>query len=503
MQKVSQFHERLSHLVKYSSQLVFVSGDTVADQHKALSDFMAHQQEDTEISFFKAHPKGIIQDYRSSIAKQLIGAEDFDYSKPLKSLLSNEYILDPSQGPYLICITQSECIENSFIEELWDWIVTMRLANVNLHINIILFGHPLWAKKTYNILPSNDVVTPIILSSKEIDPVGFDVNALESLMADKRSWLSMNNQPVVANKWFLASISIIFIAVFISLMSSIYIDDSADLTDSHSVLEDSQSEVSNVNVLTQEQIQVSNHSLTIFAKNNLQSNIFNVSKRGAEKDKTQSEPNSFTFLAAQSSPYQYIDKTTLTLNNKTNLFKERKNSIANLNGLQIKDVKVVNNNSEQLILTDSKAVLAKTLVDFAVPDITSVEQLTNELSNTRPPVSPFNSQNIDYSKQTNVDYQFDETKLLSMPTDTVVLQLSGIQNPVVLENYLETNNLKSSTWVYETKRYGGPWYVIVYNQAFDSIDAALSNLSILPTDIRESQPFAKSINQIQREISQR
>ena len=141
--------------------------------------------------------------------------------------------------------------------------------------------------------------------------------------------------------------------------------------------------------------------------------------------------------------------------------------------------------------------------DFQVPDITNVSELAYKLSK-REELSPStNSDNNINQSESNIDYQFDETKLLSLPTDSIVLQLSGIQNPVVLENFLNSNNLKSSTWVYETQRYGGPWYVVVYNRAFDSIDSALSNLPTLPEDIRESQPFAKSINQIQREIGQR
>ena len=84
-----------------------------------------------------------------------------------------------------------------------------------------------------------------------------------------------------------------------------------------------------------------------------------------------------------------------------------------------------------------------------------------------------------------------------------MLQLSGIQNPVVLENYLASNDLKANTWIYETQRYGGPWYVVVYRQSFESIDAALNRMSSLPAGIRDAEPFAKSVNQIQQEIKLR
>ena len=90
-----------------------------------------------------------------------------------------------------------------------------------------------------------------------------------------------------------------------------------------------------------------------------------------------------------------------------------------------------------------------------------------------------------------------------MPNYSVLLQLLGIQSPAVLENYLNNNNLKASTWVYKTQRYGGSWFVVLYKEAFDSIEAALNQLSGMPADVKEAQPFAKSINQIQQEINQR
>ena len=102
-----------------------------------------------------------------------------------------------------------------------------------------------------------------------------------------------------------------------------------------------------------------------------------------------------------------------------------------------------------------------------------------------------------------IDYQFDETTLLSLPSDAIVLQLSGIQNPSVLEDFLNDNSLRNSTWVYQTERYGGAWYVVLYKDSFASIESALNKLTSLPEEIRQAQPFAKSVNQIQLEIKQR
>ncbi|GAB56938.1 hypothetical protein GPUN_2824 [Glaciecola punicea ACAM 611] len=54
--------------------------------------------------------------------------------------------------------------------------------------------------------------------------------------------------------------------------------------------------------------------------------------------------------------------------------------------------------------------------------------------------------------------------------------------------------------MYKTQRYGGSWFVVLYKEAFGSIETPLKQLHSMPADVKEAQPFAKSINQIQQEI---
>ena len=42
----SELHERLEYLVNYSSQLIFVSGESIAQQQKTLEAFVFQQHDD-------------------------------------------------------------------------------------------------------------------------------------------------------------------------------------------------------------------------------------------------------------------------------------------------------------------------------------------------------------------------------------------------------------------------------------------------------------------------
>ena len=50
----SELHSRLEYLVNYSSQLIFVSGDSIAEQQRTLESFVFQQSDNTELAFITA-----------------------------------------------------------------------------------------------------------------------------------------------------------------------------------------------------------------------------------------------------------------------------------------------------------------------------------------------------------------------------------------------------------------------------------------------------------------
>lgn len=555
---MSELHNRLAHLVNYSSQLIFVSGDTVADQQRTLSDFLSSQKENTEISFVTAASNKQATDYRSAICRQLDGHTVGSFVRPLNQLLSD---LSPEAGPYLVCITAADHLEPTFLQELWDWVMQSQQNQQNIHLNIILFGKADWAESSQEWLPSQNSNKPVLLSSQSVNSSGFDVNALEALMANDRSWFNFSSGPVVSNKWFIGSILSVFFVIFIGLLSWQYPNQINHLL-TRGVIEEQSLPAFDIPENTSQKPIISPNKLDFDTTDNtniieytsqleiVEDKFIDIVLPPAASQATSPESalvndelpksKSVTEKLLVRSWQQGI--STSEYNAPLSLVNVLQSPLPKTETLQTQTIqaKPVQTESQQtsgpLIVTTTSTLAIvnnnNTDGDFQVPDIISIEQLDQQLDNTlnaqlknelftaasineQAPTSVTSYSSINSSPNTNpanntplnapqskssIDYRFDETTLLSLPTDGILLQLSGIQNPVVLENYLASNNLKASTWVYETQRYGGPWYVVLYRQSFDSIDAALNRMSSLPEDVKNAEPFAKSVNQIQQEI---
>ncbi|MDT0595533.1 SPOR domain-containing protein [Glaciecola petra] len=457
---MSELHDRLAHLVNYSSQLIFVSSEKLSDQHRTLNDFLAEQETNTEISFINADIDNDIIEYRAAICRQLTGQTVGSFIRPLPLLLE-EY--DSNGAAVLVCITQAECLPQSFLQELWDWVSEAQSANRPTHINVILFAESNWAESAQEWLPKQNSHKPILLSSQNVDATGFDVHALEALMAEDKSWFAVANRPIVSNKWFIGSVLGLFFVIFIGLIAWQYPEEISDVI---------AGDFSNPEDVAVFDIEEADLALDIVANEAV------VLKKPTVKEEDSNKINTYA------SNLELVD------------------SEADDSQLSAIASPLTNTFTEDNVSKPSSG-------DFKVPDIISVDQLAanfeSELtteSNKDETILIANGKNITDS-EIAIDYQFDETTLLSLPSDAIVLQLSGIQNPSVLEDFLNDNSLRNSTWVYQTERYGGAWYVVLYKDSFASIESALNKLTSLPEEIRQAQPFAKSVNQIQLEIKQR
>ncbi len=553
---MSELHNRLEHLVNYSSQLIFVSGDTVADQQRILSDFLASQQENTEISFINASADQQASDYRGAICRQLAGHTVGSFVRPLNQLLVD---LPANDGPYLVCITAADFLEESFLQELWDWVMHSQQGQENIHLNVILFGKSSWAESSQEWLPSLNSHKPVLLSSQSVNSAGFDVNALEALMANDSNWFNFASGPVVSNKWFIGGVLSVFFATFVGLISWQYPQEINQLLTHGEItslkenqelpvfdIQEQSSEEQNAAgivkgqtrqtndpyilqlELVDEEADISKYGEATGKAENSEPSVTDdllVStwqegiassqyNKGVTKPQSTSEPDTIPRLkVAPAEQFEDLPNSEDVLANRSALAQNNKDgdfrvpdiiSIEQLDrqldrslALQVISTELLKTESQNNV-TQNQTLERKTLEDKTLLNDILREPAASGLSQV---VSANNAQQLTQNERSV--YRFDESTLLKLPTDAILLQLSGIQNPVVLENYLASNDLKANTWIYETQRYGGPWYVVVYRQSFESIDAALNRMSSLPAGIRDAEPFAKSVNQIQQEIKLR
>lgn len=91
--------------------------------------------------------------------------------------------------------------------------------------------------------------------------------------------------------------------------------------------------------------------------------------------------------------------------------------------------------------------------------------------------------------------------LASLPTGNVTLQLSGASRPDSLEAFAKKQNL-SSYWVYETRREGKPWFVLIYG-SYANVAEANKAMATLPADVQAKKPWVKPIRQVHQESKQR
>ena len=503
---MSQLHERLEHLVNYSSQLIFVSSDSVAIQQRNLSEFLALQHESTEVSFFSAQEYETANDYRRTICRQLADHTVGSFVRPLSELLSD---LDASKGHYLVCISQAQCMDMDFLNELWEWVTSSRLHNAELHINIILFADPKWTEEAQRWLPSHHTNKPVLLSSQSVDAVGFDVSALENLMAQKRAFFANDDaRSIVRKNWFIAAVLALFMVIFVALMSFQYpaqvkaFLSSGTIPNSVEIVSSTSDSSSNDSL--------NNDSDAIASLLNEDKTDFEQTAKPMAQDEyvTQLEvvdPKLTDDLLVSNWPSQKNGSPQpeqLEDNIDASITSESSNIGVNEEFNNDTPESSAADSEQSSISTQQANVGANDSPDFAVPDIVSVQQLNRQLAqqslqNTQRPSA---SASASASNDDAARYLFDEALILELPQTEFVLQLAGIQNASVLASYINENALRESVWIYQTQRYGGPWFVVLLNRSFSSIEDASGAITQLPQAIQQAGPFAKRVTQVQQEI---
>lgn len=85
----------------------------------------------------------------------------------------------------------------------------------------------------------------------------------------------------------------------------------------------------------------------------------------------------------------------------------------------------------------------------------------------------------------------------SAPAGYYTLQLSSASQPATLNAYARQQQL-SHYWVYQTRRDGKPWYVLV-NGVYPSLSQAKNAVAQLPADVQAKEPWARQIGQVKKD----
>lgn len=85
------------------------------------------------------------------------------------------------------------------------------------------------------------------------------------------------------------------------------------------------------------------------------------------------------------------------------------------------------------------------------------------------------------------------------PASHFTLQLSSASRADTLKAYAKQNNLTHS-WVYETKRDGKSWYVLVTGVYASSAEAKQA-IAALPAEVQAKKPWVKPIRQVKQDLN--
>jgi DamX protein len=469
---ISQLHERLEHLVNYSSQLIFVSGDTIAQQHRNLESFLAQQDEHAEIAYLQLEKDMEDPDLRRHVCRQLVDTSVNTYVRPFNELLHS---LNQYDGPVLICITQAQLMSDAILHELWDLVLQSRFANNKAHLNVILFAETLWAETAQQYLPARNSSQPILLANESFSSLDDNQGSeLERLIAAKRAAFSerMSTRAnglhlpvtVLRSPWFISAMVIMFCALFGSLVAMQYPEQVQRFAQIFKSIDaPADSSVTEPDVSSQQEI-------LAFAE---------AGGVNTQALLTEAMPATAESTIIESSPL---------LDNVPGLVMSWSESQTQLQA------------AKQTLATETLAaastapspVVAKPLAEQSQP--ITAQAITEQATTTQAPAQ------TSVSAMIETQIMIDASMIFSIPDDRFAIQLAGMSSAETLNDFIIANALEEQSWLCETQRYGGSWYVVLLNIDYSSIQEARRAVNSLPPEVQALSPFVKSISAIKNEI---
>jgi DamX protein len=469
---ISQLHERLEHLVNYSSQLIFVSGDTIAQQHRNLESFLAQQDEHAEIAYLQLEKDMEDPDLRRHVCRQLVDTSVNTYVRPFNELLHS---LNQYDGPVLICITQAQLMSDAILHELWDLVLQSRFANNKAHLNVILFAETLWAETAQQYLPARNSSQPILLANESFSSLDDNQGSeLERLIAAKRAAFSerMSTRAnglhlpvtVLRSPWFISAMVIMFCALFGSLVAMQYPEQVQRFAQIFKSIDaPADSSVTEPDVSSQQEI-------LAFAE---------AGGVNTQALLTEAMPATAESTIIESSPL---------LDNVPGLVMSWSESQTQLQAAK----QTLATETLDAASTAPSPVVAKPLAEQSQP--ITAQAITEQATTTQAPAQ------TSVSAMIETQIMIDASMIFSIPDDRFAIQLAGMSSAETLNDFIIANALEEQSWLYETQRYGGSWYVVLLNIDYSSIQEARRAVNSLPPEVQALSPFVKSISAIKNEI---
>lgn len=509
----TDLHNRLDHLVTYSSQLIFVSGEGLSVESEFVERYLAQKSDVANIAYVGAANRLTQSQYRQRIVEQLVGKVRLDYSRPLTEILPR--ILGNEEQFILIAVTSADNLSQPMLSELWDLVLQNRFARQRHHLNILLFGQHQWAEQAKSWLPTNHSDQPVLLShhslpANQSTEIARSETELEALIREKRRQFELRLQqrnktiyrePLLSKWWAKLLITLVFILSFIGIMQWQYHDQSKALfNDVYAMFFGPAPQPVVLEPI--DEINLQPEVAALAEQNMPESKVYdhqtNVESTGNVPE-LQSPPQDTPLVSDWTQAANKADERAQQIREAEPISEAVTATEDTIQPLAVNDDKLISSEdlehqdtlnedfSDENILEPVTNGHENDVVDYQVEDITRVEQIED-------PQLP-----DDVSPQL---YAFDGATLLSHDPSGFYLQLSGMSSEYVLSEFLKDNKLQDKVWIYRTQRYGGNWYVVLLRQYFQTLDDARNAVSTLSRNLVAEEPFAKPATQVIQEIKQ-
>ncbi|MBW3697355.1 cell division protein DamX [Vibrio sp. T187] len=100
---------------------------------------------------------------------------------------------------------------------------------------------------------------------------------------------------------------------------------------------------------------------------------------------------------------------------------------------------------------------------------------------------------------TKITFSFARDELKALSPRGYTLQLGAMTSLEDVQSFIEKYNVENDVRIYPTLRNGTEWFIITY-QDYPTIQVARDAVESLPAALRNLGPWAKSLNQVHREI---
>lgn len=482
----SELQDRLDYLVSYASQLIFIDGATT-DQSSVLDTFISESPEQVEIALLTATTTTVLAQYREKIYRQLVSQSKIaDFNRPLNQLLA---ALNQHNGPLIISISKAENLPDKLLQELWELVLQSRFANNKQFLNVLLFAQGNWAKQARAKLQSRSGDKPLLLNSScKLPKLKANTSDLDKLITLKRQQFSERLQkraqgepktiPLLKRKGAIATFVGIFILLFAGIVSLQYPDLFYPQQNIEALVAQTKPQASEltstaITVAMLEPSQAIEEQADRIAEAN--TNITALSSSSEEVQTTKHQRLAETNISSPDPLVTTWQSAIAKIDEpKQYLLPKPQQAIIEQQEIPTQLIDTVSAESAVKAAQINQQDDSKPLAVTTAPQIPAVSAPSAPLSNE-----------------------------MALQDGQYLIQISAMSDKYLLQQFMQESPLNKQVWTYTTKRFGGDWFVLLYNQVYPSLEQARAALDNLPASITTFEPFVKSVKQIKQELTQK